>query len=277
MSLNGSSRRVLLIYQMPKTGSQTVQATLAQCQLPHQVYRFHFLSKEIAGTMKKAIRAKEAAEAWKDLVRAQLVMMKEVRRIIRARKWQSLWRRSGRKLEVITSLREPIGLGLSSVFENHSFLFTDLGRANVETCRTELMRPRALKYVREWFDWELRPMLGIDVYAQPFPFEKGYAIYENRYARLLVYRYETMASLPAVLGDFLDCKVPEVISCNISRSKAYGGTYEAVKAQLRFPAEFVMEQCNSKIMKHFYSETERQALVKKWTETSAANRVAIAA
>src|SRR5579859_7656138 len=122
MSLNGSSRRVLLIYQMPKTGSQTVQATLAQCQLPHQVYRFHFLSKEIAGTMKKAIRAKEAAEAWKDLVRAQLVMMKEVRRIIRARKWQSLWRRSGRKLEVITSLREPIGLGLSSVFENHSFL-----------------------------------------------------------------------------------------------------------------------------------------------------------
>src|SRR5438105_10706901 len=33
--------RLLLVYQMPKTGSQTVEATLEKCSLPHRILRFH--------------------------------------------------------------------------------------------------------------------------------------------------------------------------------------------------------------------------------------------
>src|SRR6266404_6101237 len=39
-------RRLLLIYQMPKTGSQTVQATLQRCSLPLPIVRLHFLSSK---------------------------------------------------------------------------------------------------------------------------------------------------------------------------------------------------------------------------------------
>jgi len=277
MKYNGSPRRVLLLYQMPKTGSQTVQATLAQCRLPHQVFRFHYLSHTLARNMKQAVRNPQATEAWKQAARGQLLMIKQIKRLIRRHWWLGLCGMDAPKLEVIAALREPIGLGLSSVFENHEYLFRDLAGANVESCRAVLMRPKALRYVQEWFDLEIKAMLGIDVYARPFPQAKGYAIYENRFARLLVYRYEAMAQLPAILGEFLNQNIPSVVSCNVGRSKQYGETYREVKAGLRFPRDFVLAQCHSKMMRHFYSEPEREALVKRWAEEPAPQTAVLAA
>src|SRR5690349_22591620 len=174
--------RFLLIYQMPKTGSQTVEATLQQCRLPHRVFRFHFLSQHIASAMKRALRSSTAPESWKELARAQVEGIKEIRRIVWWRKWLTLLGLKVPKLEIITGVREVIGLGLSSVFENHCFLFPDLGSATVESCRAELLRPKAFDNLQNWFDLEIKASLGIDVYATTFPQTKRYAQYENRFA-----------------------------------------------------------------------------------------------
>jgi hypothetical protein len=272
------SRRYLFIYQMPKTGSQTVEATLERCQLPHQVYRFHFLSRQIASAMEHAIQTQQPTEAWKELARRQLESSEEIRRIIQLRRWLCLWPLKVPKLEVISSLRDPIGLSLSSIFENQAMLFPDLNSATVEACRAELLRPRALKDIQNWFDLEIKPILGIDVFAQPFPHAKGYAIYENRFARLLVYRYEGLHLLPVMLREFLQCNVPAVINRNIGNAKSYGPAYEEMKKQLRMPVDFVAAQCNSKMMRHFYSDTERRRILERWADDAArAGKEAVAA
>src|SRR5262245_49412347 len=99
------SGRLLFIYQMPKTGSETVETTLQQCQLPHQIFRFHFLSREFAQRMKNAMQTRQPTEAWKKIVFQQLGFRKKIRQLIRLRKWLCLWPIKGPKLEVIASVR----------------------------------------------------------------------------------------------------------------------------------------------------------------------------
>ena len=259
------SRAPLLIYQMPKTGSQTVEATLEQCRLPYRIFRFHFLSPQIAASMRKAMRSGQASESWKNDARKQLALVKTVTRLIRIRRWLSLFFPVA-KIPVITGVREPIGLGLSSVFENHSLLFSNLDSATIDACRVELLRPKALVHIQNWFDLEIKLRLGIDVYQYPFSCRNGYAIYENRFVRLLVYRSDFLSKLPSMLKEFLACEVPSVVNRNVAALKPYSAAYADAKARLRLPRDCVVSQYNQKLVRHFFSSAERRRLLARWSE-----------
>jgi hypothetical protein len=170
------------------------------------------------------------------------------------------------KIEVISAVREPIGLALSAAFENYFHLFKSLESATLDACRQELLKPREHKFVQRWFELELKAMFGLDVYATPFPRGKGYAIYEGAHARALVYRFEALTKLPQMLQEFLGRTVPSVESRNLGESKDYGGAYRRTKQTLRLPANFVQAQCQCRMMRHFYSESERQEFERQWTE-----------
>src|SRR5262252_8920495 len=114
-------RRLLLIYQMPKTGSQTVEATLQQYSLPHQIVRLHFLSSDLAEPLVAKLQSPQVPNAWKENAQDQLIFTKKMSRIVRTRKWFRTFGLRIPKLEVITALREPIGLGLSTIFENYNY------------------------------------------------------------------------------------------------------------------------------------------------------------
>lgn len=256
---------LLLIYQMPKVGSQTIEATLQRSGWRHALFRLHFLSREYARPLEAGLRAPDATETWRGHVREQLQLSHRLRKVLALRKclhrvWPGL-----PKVQVITAVREPIGLCLASTFENYYDKFREDGQAAIDYCRYVLTSPETLKYVENWFDFELTPFLGLDVYQQPFPKEQGYTVCENSFARVLVYRFEALGSLKPMLSSFLGYDVGEVVSRNLSRSKAYREDYEWAKQRLRFPAEFVARTCQSKLMQHFYSAEERRAFELRWT------------
>jgi hypothetical protein len=243
--------RILLIYQMPKAGSQTIEATLKHCFLPHQIHRFHFLRSALA-------------EPWAS---QQMEFMSKMSRALRVRKLLRACGLTIPKIEVITGLREPIGAMLSAVFENYYHFFSQGEPVKVSKYRDILLKPDAMNLVQQWFDCELKPFTGIDVFKKPFPWDQGYAIYENRFSRLLLYRYEALGKVSDILREFLSCDVPAVINRNLSSSKEYSEAYRQVKEHLRLPADWVAKQCNSRMMRHFYSEQERQDLQLKWAQT----------
>jgi hypothetical protein len=263
---------LLLLYQMPKTGSQTLEATLRQCPEVHQVVRCHFLAPAIARTMRKGLRSERASEAWKQQAHDQLRLMSRLSREVRRRKWLSWCGFKRPKLQVISGVREPVALGLSSIFENYFEQFSDLGAGALDYCRETLLHPKTLRYVQHWFDLELKRTTGIDVYRVPFPRRKGYAIYENRWVRVLVYRFEALDRLPIMLREFLGCKISAIAIRNTGLAKTYGGLYQQVQARLVLPPDFVAAQYASRMMQHFYTETERRAFQRRWTlgETEAA-------
>jgi len=124
--------------------------------------------------------------------------------------------------------------------------------------------------LKDWFDLELKPFTGIDVYKTQFPHDRGYAIYENRFARVLVYRFEALHNLAEFLGEFMRCKINSLANRNLGASKPYAEQYRSVKESLRLPAGFVTDLYGCKMMRHFYSDQERLGWEKKWAEPSQA-------
>ena len=107
-------------------------------------------------------------------------------------------------------------------------------------------------------------MIGLDVYEMTFPREKGYCIYENHFARVLVYRFENLQSLESMIEEFLGLKVPAILSRNLSSTKEYASQYEAVRREVRLPDTFLEQQYNTKLATHFYSKEERNQFAARW-------------
>ena len=96
---------------------------------------------------------------------------------------------------MITAAREVIGGALSTIFENHRLFVPQLDGLTHEKCTEILQRPKLCPQLQEWFDVELKPAIGVDVYSSLFPVSDGYATYSNRFARVLVYRFEKLPNL----------------------------------------------------------------------------------
>jgi hypothetical protein len=143
--------RLVLIYQMPKIGSQTIEASLLHYSFPHGIRRFHYLSPALNGAVRRGVRAKGPEPAWKRDAQAQLLAAGEISRAIRLRRFLSAFG-CVPKLEVITGVRELIGLVLSSIFENYLYFEPTVEAMTVERCRNALLHPKTLVSLRDWFD-----------------------------------------------------------------------------------------------------------------------------
>lgn len=265
--------RLLLIYQMPKTGSQTVEATLQACSLPHRIFRFHYLGPTMQSSSQEFIDSGQTSPAWKREAKFQLDLAATLRQTIRRRRWLRWCGFPVPKLEVITGVRDLIGLALSSIFQNWSCFAPDPAGLTVERCRELLLRPNMFAGLDSWFEHELGHFLGVDVYRTAFPREKGYQVYETRQARVLVYRLEVLPRLPQVLREFLGCEVPELVKRNCGSEKAYGELYRSVKVRLTLPAPFVAARYHTRLMRHFFSETERREFERQWSEQPGAGQL----
>ncbi|MGH7972580.1 MAG: putative capsular polysaccharide synthesis family protein [Limisphaerales bacterium] len=259
------SSRLLLIYQMPKTGSQTVEATLRQCALPFQIMRFHFLSQTASELLQEALSSEPAEDSWKESVQRQLAFRGELSNVLKIRRLLRTAFAPIPKLYVITGVRELIGLALSSLFENRRRFAPGDQELTLELCQELLLRPRMFKLLENWFDLELKPATGVDVFKTPFPHEKGYAIYESRSARVLVYRIEALSGLEKMLREFLGCEIPAIVNRNVGVEKAYAAQYDSIKKRLRMPSEFVSKRYDNRMMRHFYSADELEQFRARWT------------
>jgi len=258
--------RLVLIYQMPKIGSQTIEATLRSCKFPHAIRRFHYLSPTLAGTVRRGISSDSPDSAWKSEAQQQLDWIGEISRTIRLRRLMCGLGVRLPKLEVITGARDLLSLVLSSIFENYLYFEKSVDAMTVERCREAILHPKTFKALRNWFDLELKRFIRVDVFDRPFSHEQGYSIFENRFARVLVYRFEALDRLPGLLRNFLGHEIPSLSNTNVSSNKSYSAQYTHVRQNLRLPPHFVNSLYSDKMMRHFYSESERAALLARWAD-----------
>jgi hypothetical protein len=117
-----------------------------------------------------------------------------------------------------------------------------------------------------WIERELGGVLGIDVYATPFPREKGYAIYHSDRADLLLIRLRDLDRCASqAIPEFLDLDAFALVNANVGETKSYVDVYRAFKAQITFPRDYLDRMYDARFAKHFYSEAERQAFRDQWT------------
>jgi hypothetical protein len=247
-------RRPLIIYQMGKVGSETVERSLAACGLGRPIYRAHAL---VAEHIAEGLRA------------ANLTPRQYFARSRHGFHGQQLARQLARDLhkghwQVITMVRDPVAQNVSSFFQIVDMLIPGMSKGvdAPEPTTEELMDVFLANYPPDgvfvtWFDVEMKPSFGVDVFASPFSHDNGYQIYRQPHVDLLLMRLEDLdRCAPAAFKEFLDVDDFRIVNRNESKDKGYYDLYRRFRAEAVFPHSYVDAVYGSKYARHFYSAAE---------------------
>ncbi len=176
--------------------------------------------------------------------------------------------RRGRPLEVVTLVRDPVARNLSAFFENLD-AFTDIGPDRLREDVPGLIELFLAAYPHEvpltWFDRELRATLGVDIFAVPFPAERGWVELTGSGHRVLVLKLEAGdAVMQQAIGAFLGRPDFRLRRTNVGVEKPYARLYDEVKHAIRLPEEYLERMYTSRLCTHFYPAVEIAAFRNRW-------------
>ena len=271
-----------LIYQMPKVGSQTIEATLRELLPDHKIERFHFMTESGIKCFRRVADLPGVPDSLRENFYSQCRVGRELRVAVETRRVLRRFVPGIPRIKVITGVREPVGLMLSMMFQLHPLYFPHGDGMDGQTCARLLLGDASLdstqqqamasmrQFLHKWFDRELKRVFGVDVYQHPFPHEQGYVIFETKLARVLVHRFENIDSLRTALEKFLDRPVAQLLNRNLGEQKEYAAQYRLARRDLRLPFSFLEEEYDGKLARHFYTSEERKKWMAHWHGDEAA-------
>lgn len=263
-------RRPLFVHQMGKVGSTTVvNSLLPYLRHPKRViHQTHFLSPE-------GIAFVEGLEIaghgdWHRLP------AKTKRFLIKSRVLGQVLRHgflAQDTREVITLVREPVATNLSGFFHNADWWPPALiaqCRQRTSGWQEALLAHFLADYPHEtplrWFDMELKPIFGVDVYATPFSYEQGYQIYRSAQTHLLLLKLETLnTSAAEAFQMFMGIANFQLMKTNRAEDKWYADLYQDFTQNLMLPTTYLDTIYESRYARHFYSTAERTGLRARWS------------
>ncbi len=267
-------QELLLVHTMGKVGSTTVAASLRARGIRRSalMYQPHFISDEGRAFAERL--ATEGVGGWDRLVRKERggflrnrVLAGELTRM----------RAAGERVKVITMVRDPVATNLSGLFHNHIWWPAELKTGCAEPtadCLAALRRYFLDHYPHDvpdtWFDMEVRPLYGIDVYAQPFDPERGYAIYRSAFADVLLLKLEKLNECAVeAFQAFMGLDDFQLVESNVAEDKSYAALYKAFRREMTLPAGYLDAMYNTRFATHFYTADELAAFRRKWSVNAA--------
>lgn len=252
--MHGVGSVPVVVYQMAKVGSTSIVDALLRSRLPaFQVHRMNPVHMERVRKARMSLGWRVHPPNFSDRIGSQLY-----RRVIQPR----------RPARIITLVRDPIARNLSCYFEHLDDIWqTD--RAHERISLDELCEGFLARYTHHepltWFDDELFPVTGVNVYGTAFP-ESGHTVVGGERYDVLVLRSNLPDHRKAVaVSSFLGLDIGPVVSANRTESKAKGGIYTAFRSQLRLPRSYVEELLESHYARHFFSDAERTAMCARYS------------
>lgn len=261
------SRDPIIVYQPGKVGSRTVVSSLVSAYktlgIEVPVHHEHYLN----GFEKFKQKALEELPNPKSTL-AAIEQGESLRKEIDENEALS-WK-------VITLIRDPIARIISALFQNLLAYYPDWrerylnGQFDFDELQKLIINIITINLEPDdWFDTQIKsiPAFGIDVYAEPFPFEKGYKTYLGAgRASLLLIRLENLNDCAGqAMREFLGLENFVLQNENTSEEKDYIDLYRAFKEK-PWPMDFVRKVYDTKFARHFYSESELKAFTKRWTQ-----------
>lgn len=167
---------------------------------------------------------------------------------------------------IITMVREPVSRYVSDLWEN---ILNFKRCAKIDADFNEI-EDSALhnwaNYEFDWFDRELKNVLGIDIYQYDFDTEKGYSIIEQDGISVLLLKTEKMNQLMHVVGKFIGCSNFKLSkNQNVGSKKPYRYAYEAYKRDFKLSKGALEKwyQGNERV-NHFWSPGEQEEYLRQW-------------
>jgi hypothetical protein len=266
---NRKNKPVLMVHTMGKVGSTTVVASLNACGVQNSmaVYQPHFLSEEGLTFVERL--STEGVGGWEKL------SIKNRRALLGSRRLNKelgRMRVAGERVKVVAMVRDPVATNLSGLFHNHVWWPAAIKAQCAEPsadCLVALQRHFLERYPHEvpdtWFDMEVRPVYGVDVFAAPFDRERGFSIYHSDFADVLVLKLEKLNQCAAAaFREFMGLDGFRLVESNKAEDKSYAEIYKVFRKQTTLPESYLDQMYDSRLARHFYSQEELAALRGKW-------------
>lgn len=238
---------IYLIYTMGKVGSTTVYNTLKKKKPYADIFHAHFLSQNwLEVILPKRNR----------LFHRNIKIGKNILSFIK--------NNPQKKIKVITLVREPVIRSLSDLFQNWKTTFEDIENVDIKELQSHIEKVN-YDYTLNWFDTEFFEYLNIDIYKQGFNTQKGYEIYSFDNLEILCLKLESLNKIGRVaFNEFLGEDIV-LDTANKSSDKKGKEQYEHLKQVISINKEILSELYTSKYVTHFYSPTEINSFIKKWS------------
>lgn len=263
----------LLIYQMGKVASTSVENSISDNLSSMPLLRFHNLSEDALNREVDNYYFPRSGfnRKLRNVFPEHLFISYFVRDFIRRK-----FNHNKRKWKIITLVRDPIARNISGFFQGITLRIPDFYDRINTISYEELYSAFIDRYQHDtplvWFDLELKPFFGIDVYSEPFPEEKGYKIYSNATTELLLLKAEELNyCFSNAMWDFLSVKDICLKSTNQASQKIYSNIYKQFIERIVLPQWYIDKMYESKLVRHFYSEREIQSFISKWQSSGNVN------
>lgn len=259
----------VLVYQMGKVGSSTVVTSLRASELRLPVYHIHFLTDAGVAYAERIYR-----ETWHrrpapvHLWHSKFLRKEIIRRDPVSSQAPPKWR-------VITLVRDPIAHLASSFFEvlrsQSGYDWTTACQSSSMEAVTEELMERFIAFAYErthpydWFEDELKPVFGFDVFSESFSRATGYDISKRPGADLLVLKTERLDKCgPQALCRFLGIESCRLVPANQSHSKGYRDLYRRFLTRVSIPADLADRYYETSMVRHFYEDDEIATMRVRW-------------
>jgi hypothetical protein len=266
-----SSHSPIVIHNMAKVGSKTIMNSLKVYDPRLKVYQTHFLTPAGLNHAEEKME-KLPGRVWDHIDECRKIS-REIRSSPESRQWK-----------MISLVRDPVARDMSYFFHCLTFLYPEVesdfltGRVGLQHLirlfQENLDESSPLHFVQhplKWFDLELKPLFGIDVFSEPFPKEQGYCIYKSQKAVLLVLRLESLEEcVGEAFNEFLGIKDFRLVPFNTAEQKIkipgtkYYALYEDFKREIHLSPAYLDKMYSSKLVKHFYTEEEIESFRQRW-------------
>lgn len=193
-------------------------------------------------------------------------------------------------VKLIMGVRDPVKQNLSLMYEmlttdiiesgsyydlaeywnaggNVRTIFNEYVIKNDKNCYlTERSRKRKCDcLVQNFFEQQIQPFFGVDVYQYPFDKEKGFSVYHiNDKLSIMIYQLEKLSGLAKEIGTFLGIKNLELEIGNDSAGKWYRESYMDVVKNMPLDKQYYTDCYTGKYIKHFYSEEDIEKFKAQW-------------
>ncbi|MBW2046213.1 MAG: hypothetical protein JRI96_15255 [Deltaproteobacteria bacterium] len=253
---------------MGKVGSRTIFKSLKKLRLGVPIYHAHRLNPESLKYAKLYVK-----RTFPEIV--YLAYEKYFWQHIEDRKLSITISQSPKseRWSIITLVRDPIARNISCFFQTIDRRFLNFykrvkeGLLTINKLVYTFYEKEDHKLPLNWFDVEIKPLFGIDVFSSTFPKSKGYKIYRSRKADLLVIKLEKLSECAnKAFKEFLNIKKVKLISSNIAENKDYSYIYQEFIKNITFPRRYLDMVYDSKLAKHFYSKGEINKFKATWEQ-----------
>jgi len=266
--LNNLNTRVedkVIVYTIGKVGSTTIFKSLKRLE-NISAYHVHCLTKDGIDLAEKVYR---------DSFHRRRKVASHILESRYLRKQLDKGLGGKKRWKVITLVRDPIARSISSFFINLGLTLDYNYQDKVKFTKVEDIVEELIELFLEsydghekpltWFDRELKPVFGIDVFSSEFPKSKGYEIYKTKDVDLLLIRLENLNECGCdAIKKFLNITEFNLIESNVASKKDYQDVYSKFLCSLALPSFYIDKIYMSKYVRHFYSEEEIEKFKAKW-------------